>query len=220
MKEFTIGRPTVRADFEAITIVGDTIILLSSNGKLYAFREGAAGSAMDYRLSDTGLGSACEFEGLTYDPAINSLLLACKHVLTEHLRHMLVVYRWSLAPTGARLSRLTVPIKRIVGSNGWDGLHPSDITIDPFNGNYVLIASRERALFEITPRGDVVFARPLPGDHAQAEGVAITRDSVLIVSDERPEGASAIHPHRSPADEYAVITLYRWPVGTIPPSRQ
>jgi uncharacterized protein YjiK len=61
-----------------------------------------------------------------------------------------------------------------------------------------LVAAREQALIEITPAGDVVFARPLPGVHEQAEGVAITPDSILIISDERVTGP-------------AVITLYRWP---------
>jgi len=94
-------------------------------------------------------------------------------------------------------SRFTVPLKQVIGSNGWDHFHPSDITIDPFNGNYVLIASREQALVEITPAGEVVFSRPLPGAHGQAEGVAITRDSILIISDEKSTGPAA-------------ITLYRW----------
>ena len=65
-------------------------------------------------------------------------------------------------------------------------------------GNYVLVASLEKALIEITPAGEVVLVRPLPKAHEQAEGVAITKDSILIVSDEAKQGP-------------AVITLYKWP---------
>jgi hypothetical protein len=75
---------------------------------------------------------------------------------------------------------------------------PSDITIDPITGNYVIISSLERAIMSITPSGQVVFARALPGEHDQAEALAITKDSILIIGDE-----SARRP--------AAITLYRWP---------
>jgi uncharacterized protein YjiK len=113
------------------------------------------------------------------------------------------------------VSKVTVPVKRVIGSNGWDGLHPSDITIDPLNGNYVMIASREKALFEITPAGHVVFARPIPGEHAQPEGIAITRDSILIISDEKSQGATAKHKKRDAKDDAAVVTLYRWPLAHV-----
>jgi hypothetical protein len=43
-----------------------------------------------------------------------------------------------------------------------------------------------------------VLARPLPPDHVQAEGVSITRDSILILSDEG-------------GNDLGTITLYRWP---------
>jgi uncharacterized protein YjiK len=84
-------------------------------------------------------------------------------------------------------------------ANSWKSLHPSDITIDPQTGNYVLVASLENALIQITPAGELVSARPLPDVHQQAEGVAITKDSILIVSDEAKQGP-------------AVVTLYKWPL--------
>ena len=216
VKEFALGQPTVHDDFEAIAVVGDTVVLLASNGTLYMFREGANDTRVEFTVHDTKLGRECEFEGLAFDPAIHALLLACKNVRTKSLQDALVIYRWKLDhEKGPRLSTLTVPLKRVIGSNGWDGFHPSDITINPFNGHYVIIASREKALVEITPAGDVVFARPLPGAHAQPEGVAITRDSMLIVSDEMSQGVSAKHPQRGARDASAVITLYRWPLASV-----
>jgi uncharacterized protein YjiK len=52
-------------------------------------------------------------------------------------------------------------------------------------------------LVVLTPDGDVVRSEPLPGDHQQAEGVAITNDSLLVISDE-----ANVKP--------AGITLYKW----------
>ena len=95
------------------------------------------------------------------------------------------------------MSTISVPIDEVIDANKWKDFHPSDITIDPVTRNYVLIASREKGLLVMTPDGDVVRAAPLPGDHRQAEGVAITTDSLLLISDE-----SNVRP--------AAITLYPW----------
>jgi hypothetical protein len=50
----------------------------------------------------------------------------------------------------------------------------------------------------LTPAGEVVLSRTLDDRHPQAEGVAITRDGILIISDESVNAAAA-------------ITLYNWP---------
>jgi hypothetical protein len=98
------------------------------------------------------------------------------------------------------LSKLVVPLgNSVLGSNGWKTLHPSDITLDPVTGNYVLLASLEKAMIEVTPAGEVVFVRLLARTHEQAEGVAITKDSILIISDEAKQSPAA-------------ITLYKWPL--------
>jgi uncharacterized protein YjiK len=209
VKEFSLGKPTVHDDFEAITVVGDTVILLASTGKLYMFQEGANDARVEYTIHDTGLGRECEFEALAFEPARHALLLACKVIRTKSLKDDLVILRWNLG-SGKR-SQITVPLTQVIGSNGWDGFHPSDITIDPFNGNYVIIAGREKALVEITPAGTVVLARLIPGEHAQPEGVVITPDSFLIVSDE------SAPPTKKKGGGSAAITLYRWPLAGAEP---
>jgi len=199
VKQFALGRPAIKGDFEAIASVSDRFYLLESNGTLYEFTEGKDGERVDYKTHDTKLGKECEFEGLAYDPAIASLLLVCKHVGTKSLKDDVVIYRWPIEKDEHELSTLTVPLSSIPAAVRPKGeFHPSDITIDPINGNYVMVSSIEKAIMEITPSGQVVFARRLPGDHDQAESLAITKDSVLIIGDEST---------RLPA----TITLYRWP---------
>jgi len=95
------------------------------------------------------------------------------------------------------VTELAVPYAEAIGKNGWKQLRPTDITVDPFSGNYVLVAAQEKAIFELTPAGAVVFSRPLTGRHPQAEGIAITRDSILIVGDESISAPGT-------------ITLYHW----------
>jgi len=202
VKEFTLGSPAVHGDFESMTIVGDSVMLLTSDGKLYAFAEGDSGAAVPFTVRDTGLGSECEFESMVFDAGAGVFLLACKKTHNKTLKDSLVIYRLprALGKDGkeAKATHFSIPMLTVVGANGWDGFHPSDITIDPVSGNYVLIASREKALLAITPKGEVVFARPLPPGHDQAEGIAITKDHILIISDEAKGGP-------------ALLTLYRWP---------
>ncbi|MGQ0642630.1 MAG: SdiA-regulated domain-containing protein [Gemmatimonadaceae bacterium] len=201
LKEFSIG---AKADFEGIAATSGMIYMIDSNGQIYSFREGAPGQRVTYTLIDTRLGRECEFEGIAYDPRRGALLLPCKNIEKKELRGNVVIYVWQLnAPTTSqRLSMITVPMKFAIGNNPWAAFRPTDITVDPRTGNYVLVAAQERALLELEPNGKVVRSMPLPGgdeEHPQAEGVAITEDGMLVVSNEatgRP----------------ASITLYRWPL--------
>ena len=198
VKQFVVGAPTLRADLEGITVVHGTVFVATSKGVLYEFREGANGTRVDYITQDTRLAKECEFEGLAYDPAINSLLLACKTIENKGARDRMRIFRWKLEGGGERLSRLDVPLSKILPSIGEKEFHPADITVDPKTGNYLIVASIEEALVEITPAGDVVFARKLTGEHNQPEAIAITKDNILIIGDEAG---------RRPA----AITLYPWP---------
>lgn len=197
LKQFFVG-DGLRGDFEAITTVGSDIYMLQSNGKIYRFREGANGATVPFEMFDTKLGKECEFEGLVYDPDSTWLVMPCKNASSKKMKDDLVMYRWRLTgPDSTRLTMMTVPLDLIASGNGWKSFRPTDITIDPVTNNYVLISSHEKGLVEITRGGDVERAEKLPGRHNQPEGVAITKDNILIISDEE---------NRSPA----AITLYRW----------
>lgn len=186
-----------KEDFEAITIAGNDIYLMASDGKLFRFREGADGQQVQFIMFDTGLGKLCEFESLAYEADSTRLVMVCKRALDKNASKDLVIYRMPLPLNRATFSVLQVPFKQVVGSNKWKSFRPSDITIDPFTRNYVIIASHEKGLLVLTPDGDVVRSEPLPGDHRQPEGVAITKDSILLISDE-----ANVRP--------AAITLYKW----------
>ena len=187
----------VRGDFEAITIAGTDVYLLESKGKIYKFKEGADAAQVPYTLFDTRLGKECEFESLAYEADSTRLLMVCKKIRGKNEPHEVLIYRFPLPLNLSTMSTLRVPIGDVIGPNKWKGFHPSDINIDPFTKNYVMVASREKGLLVLTPEGDVVRSEPLPGDHRQPEGVVITPDSILIISDE-----ANVKP--------AAITLYRW----------
>jgi uncharacterized protein YjiK len=197
VKSFLFGTG-LRGDFEGITVAGPNIWVIKSNGKLYSFHEGENGTRVPYASFDTKLGKECEFEGIAYQADSSWLVLPCKNARGKGLDDELVIYRWRIgsdASTG--ITRLEIPLSEAVGNNKWKRFRASDITIDPVTGDYVMISSLEHGLIVMRPDGEVIESRSLPGKHHQAEGVAITKDSILIISDE----ASSKPP---------AITLYRW----------
>jgi uncharacterized protein YjiK len=199
LKSFSLSGQQ-KGDFEAIAIAGQDIYLLESSGKLFKFREGADGTQVPFTVYDTKLGKDCEFESLTYEADSSRLLMACKRLLNqgEDKVKELRIYTLPL-PLGNRaaMAAISIPIDELRGKNKWKNFHASDMAIDPLTGNYVIIASREKGYVVLTPDGDVVRAEALPGEHRQPEGVAITKDSLFLVSDE-----SNVKPPK--------ITVYRW----------
>jgi uncharacterized protein YjiK len=196
LKRFYAGEKNLRGDFEGLTYGDNRFFLMSSNGMIYQFPEGQEGERVDCTVYDTHLGNECEFEGVAYDARASTLVLSCKNVGKKKNSDQLVFYRYTPGADG-NISEIMVPQRDVIGRNSWQQVRPTDIAIDPGSGNYVLVAAQEKALIELTPEGRVVFARPLEGRHPQSEGVAVTRDHILIVSDEAAGGA-------------ATITLYRW----------
>lgn len=187
-----------KGDFEAIAIARQDIYLLESSGKLFKFREAGDGKQVPFTVYDTKLGKQCEFESLAYEPDSSRLLMACKRLLDKGEPRELRIYVVPL-PLGnqSAITTMSIPLDEVRGKNNWKNFHPSDMAIDPSTGNYVIIASRQKGYVVLTPGGEVARSEPLPGDHRQPEGIAITRDSLMVVSDE-----ANVRPPK--------ITLYRW----------
>ena len=187
-----------RGDFEGITVAGSDIYLLQSDGWLFRFQIAANGDEAQYERFNTQLGKECEFEGVAFEADSSQLVLPCKKVHNKGFKHDIVMYKVMLPLSRPlRTTVATIPMDDVLEANHWKEVSPSDIAIDPVTRNYVLVAAREKALVVVSPDGQVVKAEALPPGHEQAEGVAVTPDGILIISDEAT--------HR-PAD----ITLYRW----------
>jgi hypothetical protein len=201
VKNFLIGERQLRADFEGLARVGDRYFMMTSKGKLHEFAEGGRGEQVAFAEHDTGLGGDCEFEGVAFDSTRNALVLPCKVVKVKELEGHLVLYRWSRDSSATpRAERISVPVAEVTVPHDWGSFHPSDITVDPFTGNYVIVAAQEKGLIVVTPEGKPVYARALGDMHNQVEGIAITKNGVLIISDEVGK------------DTPAHVTLYRWRV--------
>ena len=186
VKRFGFGRPAVRGDFEAIAVVGGQVILTTSDGVLYAGREGRDGESVPYVTQATGVGRHCETEGMVYEPGGRALLFVCKEARTRALSGRLAVLRWSLErkaldPRPAVLVGLGAITRKLRSS----AFHPSELVRVPGTGHYLVLSARESAIAEITRYGEVVAVASLRrGDHRQAEGLALAGDGSLLVADE------------------------------------
>ena len=186
LKRFSFGRPAVPGDFEAIAVVGGQVILATSDGVLYAGREGRDGESVPYVTQTTGVGRACETEGLLYQPADRALLFVCKQARIRALSGRLAVLRWSLdRKTLDPRPLIAVALPEITRELKGSGFHPSELSRDPASGHYLVLAAREHAIVELTPSGRLVaVSRLRRGDHRQAEGLAVDADGALLVADE------------------------------------
>ena len=186
-KAFALGKPTVKEDFEGIALADGKVYLVTSSGVIYEAPEGADGTRVLYNTYGTGIGQHCEVEGLAYDPRADDLLIPCKTPYDKAFEDHFVLYRWNVTrkapPEGPALD---VPLSDVFsGVDGPKHFRPSGIEIVPESGNYLIVASLNHLVVEMTPEGLARAIEKLDkGDHPQAEGVTILPGPVLLISDE------------------------------------
>jgi uncharacterized protein YjiK len=187
IKSFGLGSPITRADFEGIAYLDSKFYLVTSHGLVYVAAEGDDGERVDFDVYQTGLGRFCEIEGLASDARSGSLLLACKKSRGKTKDGKFSVFVWSPA-TGRVLHdrEIAIPEDEIAKRIGKKNIRPSAIAVDPESGNLFGVAGPQRAIFELTPSGELIDAiiLPLADRHRQPEGIEITSTGKLIIADE------------------------------------
>ena len=176
----------VADDFEGIAAAEGRVYLVSSSGRLYEFAEGSDGETVLYNLYTTGIGRDHEIEGLAYDPDQRVLLLISKNPKNPGQTGLVTICRWSLDTKQlVEGGHILIPAVALSSRTDSKRFQPSGIERHPVSGNYFVVAARQGAIAEITPKGQVLAVADLAADrHPQTEGIAFTSDNTLIVSDE------------------------------------
>ena len=191
---FATLRGPVRDDFEGIAVLGDTVWLMTSAGRLYGVQASASSTPVAFVLRHTGLGKRCELEGLAADEANGVLLLPCKTPTKNG--GGVVVYRWNVA--GGKLavpgtvSASAADLRRA----GSPRLRPSAIEAVPGSNHLLVLSSSPPALLELDAIGAARGYARLSNRHTQPEGLAISASGDLYVSDEGAGGRATLSLYR------------------------
>ncbi|MGE3930653.1 MAG: SdiA-regulated domain-containing protein [Hyphomonadaceae bacterium] len=185
-KAFALGDPPLAGDFEGIAVTNaGAIYMTTSTGLLYRFEEGGDGAHVSFESFDTGLEQICEVEGLAFDRASGSLILACKDQHASDVNDAIALYAWTPArPNQAARPWMIVPRAAMQAVGAPRRVSPSAVEIDAASGRVLVLAARERMLIELSREGEALSARRLGEGHGQAEGVAVLSDGALVISDE------------------------------------
>jgi uncharacterized protein YjiK len=183
----------VAGDFEGLAIAHDRFFLVTSNGVLVEFAEGADGASVPYTAHRTGLGDICEVEGLAHDPSGNALLLLCKQVRSTAYLGGIVIYAWSIAQRRLEPEpRIAVPFAAVARMTGGRAFNGSGLAFTPGGRSLVLVAGPQRLFAEITPDGRLVEGGQLDRTAlTQPEGVEFLKDGTLVITSEGGRGAAA-----------------------------
>jgi len=193
VKAFALGEPTVKGDFEGIAVLDDEIWLMTSDGRLFSFAEGANGERVPYERTKTGLGDECEFEGLAANEQSGRLLMVCKE--SKKKKKGIRIFEWLAAGDSEKeATEIQLPEDEISEILDEKKVNPSGITIDPKTGNRIVVAARQRAIFELSADGHLINAimRLDKNRHRQPEGIAILADGRLIIADEANNGPARL----------------------------
>lgn len=199
-KRFALGPDPVTDDFEAIAVHDTVITLFTSKARAYEFGEGRNDATVSFVTHEIQLDDDCrDFEGAAYSSDGTILSLACKTPRGKRGGRLLIYRRDATDTLSTRFERIEIPMDSIRARGPkWKEFSASDLAIRPDNGNYLLVAGPERGYLEVTPEGSVVVARVLSADHPQAEGVAVTRDGLLLIADEAANGRAALTVYAAP----------------------
>ncbi len=185
VKQFALGKPVLRGDFEGIAYFEGRVFLVTSDGLLFKANEGADGEQVRFQKFDTGIGKECELEGLAQDVERRRLLLICKNMADNDVA--LTVFVWLLDDD--RIDgdqQFELPVSDIMMRLKTKSLHPSGIAIHPSTGSLLIVAARQRAVVELNQDGSLidVIITPSGKRHRQPEGIEISRTGKLIIADE------------------------------------
>ncbi|MCB2378454.1 SdiA-regulated domain-containing protein [Hymenobacter sp. BT635] len=197
-------------DYEDVARVGADWFIMRSDGKLFRY------SATGTQEYETGLSFANETEGLTYDAASKTLLVACKGEPGAGLSFgQRAIYRLHPETFKAEAKPAYVlDVEAIRGSTaGADaaaeksgkkgkkkgsgkGFSPSAVAVHPVTGHVFVLSAKQNGIVELDQNGQLLAAQPLPADlFPQAEGLAFTPSGDLYVATEAGKSATQASIH-------------------------
>jgi uncharacterized protein YjiK len=186
LNEFYLGKKKIKKDFEGIAVVKDSLYMVTSSGEIYKFSYSDDEKNVDYKKFNTILSAKNNVEGLCYDEATNSLLLACKDFAGKNLKEYKAVYSFDLASYKLlEEPRFLMNLDSLKNKFNINNFSPTGIEVHPNSGNIFVLSSHEKAIVELSCNGVLLNAVKLKSkNHPQPEGITFLSDLSLLISDE------------------------------------
>jgi len=192
--QFYLGKKKLKKDFEGIAAVNDSLFLVTSSGVLYKFNYPDDERNVEYIKVKTFLSAKFNVEGLCYDKATNSLLLACKDYAGENLTEYKAIYAFDLSTYILNEEpRFLINLDSLKNKFNINNFSPTGIEAHPNSANIYILSSHEKIIVEISSDGELLNAVKLKSkNHRQPEGIAFLSDLSLLISDEGKEGKAKV----------------------------
>lgn len=189
-----LGDGNVLKDFEGIAYVKGSIFMVTSDGVIYKFNHSLKSEFVDFKIFKTSLKIENDVEGLCYDEATNSLLLACKNEPGMGNVNSRAIYSFDLQKMILEPNpRFVISLKELMQKYGFKDFMPSGIERNPVNGNFYVLSSNPPSVVELNPLGKILAAFRLnPKVNPQSEGIAFLSDGTMLIADEGKKKSGTI----------------------------
>jgi uncharacterized protein YjiK len=186
LNQFKLGNNKLKKDFEGIAVVKDSLFMVTSSGVIYKFSYLDEEENVNYKIFKTFLSAKYNIEGLCYDEATNSLLLACKEYAGKKLKRYKAVYSFNL--TNYSLNEIPlflIDLQSLKNKFNINNFSPTGIEINSNSGNIFVLSSNEKAIVELSAQGKLLNVVKLESkNHRQPEGITFLLNQFLLISDE------------------------------------
>ena len=186
INEFYLGKKKIKKDFEGIAVAKDSLFMVTSAGVIYKFSYSDHKKNVDYKKFNTFLSAKYNVEGLCYDKATNSLLIACKDYAGRDLAEYKAIYSFDLSKYKLQEQpRFLINLDSLKNKFNINNFSPTGIEVHPYSGNVFVLSSHEKTIVELSPNGLLLNAVKLKSkNHRQPEGITFLSNQSLLISDE------------------------------------
>ncbi|MCH7774799.1 MAG: SdiA-regulated domain-containing protein [Bacteroidetes bacterium] len=176
----------MKKDFEGIAVANDSFFMVTSAGVIYKFSYSDHEKNVDYKKFKTFLSAKYNVEGLCYDKATNSLLIACKEYAGRDLAEYKAIFSFDLCSYKLEEEpRFLINLDSLKNKFNINNFSPTGIEVHPYNGNVFVLSSHEKAIVELSSNGELLNAIKLKSKNLdQPEGISLLSNLLLLISDE------------------------------------
>jgi Uncharacterized protein conserved in bacteria len=172
-----------RGDFEGLAFDGNNFFVLGSNGDIFQVDSNGGYRRFTFQAKHK---KKYDFEGLTYDPKGNQLLVLCKKHGNKKQDSYLWIYRFDLM----KKQYLEEPFLKIQKSVFNKNLKASAIHLQ--NDDLWLLSASTHQLVHLNTDGNLIKITQLDRDlYPQAEGICITSDNLIYIATEKKHNRAA-----------------------------